>query len=754
MAPPNHIDAPYNFVPLADWVHLPDWAARVSHDLPFRDGLCGHLDLSLTAQTPILVGREPTAATAQDPGKVQPYRLPDGRYALPGTALKGMLRNVIEIASFSRMNAVDDIRYGLRDISGEHVSAAYTQRVRDHIETGFMQLGPDGRAMVTPCAMVRLSHRTLEEWLEQRPPIFRPERSVQAKYARWQEVCHRRRVDPQRIRFSVEDGQAVQLGSGRLEGVPVFTGQVSDSTRKNGKKRDFVFYDADPASAFVLNANDWGDFLFIHGDQETRDAEQMSWPGYWKQRFWDGEPVPVFYLRKDAKTRVGLAFMPRLAGDFSTHEMIAHTSARHLDGQGKGPRDLAELLFGTVGDQPDACLKGRVAVGHALARAQSQPSATEPTILNGPKASYFPNYLVQDADERTWTLRRGGYATYLSTSDHPEPEVRGWKRYPARARSEVQPLTGEQQNNKRVQVVLHPLPAGTAFGCRVDFHNLLPVELGALCWALTWGGDPRLRHSLGMGKPFGLGQLTIAIDHVAVRPNAADATTLGWPQYRDAFIAHMESAARALNKTWRDSPQVTTLLGTADPENATRFKGALKHMMLETKGSNEFVDAKKAGLVLARYPTTKHPPTWAEEEAERRAEEARLAQEAAEREAQEREHVEKERARAEFDAKPPQEQLIITTKQEIDRFLALDEVHCRDKARREQLIARLNGLGEQASGWQDPAYRQQAADLLETTFGSDKVGWSDPGQKKKQREKKIKNRREMIAKIRANTRPS
>lgn len=503
MAPPNHIDAPYNFVPLADWIHLPDWAQRVSHDLPFRDGLCGHLDLTLTAQTPILVGREQTPATEQEPGEVCPYQLPDGRYALPGTALKGMIRNVIEIASFSRMNAVDDIRYGLRDISGGAVSAAYTARVRDRLKTGFMRLGANGQPLITPCAMVRLSHRALEEWLEQHPPIFRPERTVTAKYARWRDVCRRRRKDPGRIRFSVDDGQAVQLGSGGIEGVPVFTGQISDSTRNNGKKRDFVFYDEDPAGAFTLQSSDWGDFLFVHGEQATRDAADMSWPGYWKQRFWDGEPVPVFYLREAEKTRVGLAYMPRLAGDFSTHEMIAHTSGQHLDGQGKGPWDFAELLFGTVGEQSEACLKGRVTFGHAIARSNGAPSATDPTILNGPKASYFPNYLLQDVDTDRWTLRSKskGYATCLATSEHPKPKIRGWKRYPARAQEGVQALTDEQRNNKRVQVVLNPLPAGSVFGCRVDFHNLLPAELGALCWALTWGGDARLRHSLGMGKP-------------------------------------------------------------------------------------------------------------------------------------------------------------------------------------------------------------------------------------------------------------
>ncbi|HFD17052.1 MAG TPA: hypothetical protein ENJ38_12220, partial [Rhodospirillales bacterium] len=53
--------------------------------------------------------------------QVHPFRLPDGRYAIPGSSLKGLIRAVVEIAGFGRMRMVDDIRPGLRDISGKYV---------------------------------------------------------------------------------------------------------------------------------------------------------------------------------------------------------------------------------------------------------------------------------------------------------------------------------------------------------------------------------------------------------------------------------------------------------------------------------------------------------------------------------------------------------------------------------------------------------------------------------------------------------
>lgn len=767
---PNSVDAPYNFVPLSAWVHAPDWGWQVSHDLPFRDGLCGHLDLTITAETPILVGRERRRneePSQQQAGQAHPYQLPDGRYALPGTAIKGMVRNVVEIASFSRMAAVDDVRHGLRDISGQYVAASYTAKVRDRMQTGFMRLGLDGLPRITPCSMVRLDHRALEAWLRVEEPIFPAVRAVKKKYEAWKEICARAKLDPRALHFTPLAWEATDLGQGTEVGVPVFTGQISDSTKRDGKRRDFVFYDERPADAFSPTHREWCDFLFVHGDQATRDAEGMSWPGYWKGPYWKGDAVPVFYLRDGDKMRIGLAYMPRLAGDFSVHQMRDHTSREHGRGGGGGAPDFAETLFGKVGERSDACLRGRVTFHHAAATERCTPQATDATILNGPKASYFPNYLQQPAgpDGR---LRGGkGYATCLATSDNPKPELRGWKRYPARPTGDakVQDLTDEQKPNKKVQVILNPLPKGTRFTTRVHFHNLRIEELGALCWALTWGGAEGLRHGLGMGKSFGFGQVTIAITGADLRPNRSGAPKTTWEDARDTFVEYMDRRHAEVHKgaTWRTSLQLKALLGMADPTKAGQFKGALRHMRLEPKNKvNEFLKAKQSALVLLSYVEGDHPRTHTEVAAEQKAAEDRLREEVAAREEAERlriieaqaiaereaaERAEAERRQADWDAKSAEERLIIETQQEVERFLSLDENQRR--AQREALLGHLNRLAKEAVGWSRAEDRTQAADLLDATYSNPKVGWTDSGLKKQKREKQEQKRRRIVAEVRA-----
>jgi hypothetical protein len=212
----------------------------------------------------------------------------------------------------------------------------------------------------------------------------------------------------------------------------------------------------------------------------------------------------------------------------------------------------------------------------------------------------------------------------------------------------VQKLTDEQVANKKVQVILNPLPPSTVFTTRVSFHNLRPEEFGALCWALTWGGAEELRHSIGMGKPFGFGQLRIEIISAQLMPNRRGEAAMTWQQARDTFIAYMDERHRAArNSDWRASPQIRGLLGMADAANAARFKGELRHMKLEAKKKiNEFTDAKQTPLVLGDYPTREHPETMAEraavvqakqerEEARRREEERRARMSPLEREVEE-----------------------------------------------------------------------------------------------------------------------
>lgn len=599
----EQINAPYNFVPLSDKVVIPEWGDKVSHDLPFRDGVSGELELTIEALAPIMVGGEQKQGTSGESGQVHFFQTPDKRYAIPGSGVRGVIRSVAEIATFSRMNRIDDKRYGLRDITGKYVSDSYAGRVRNNISYGFLHLNAQGKPSITPCSMVRLSHRDLEAWWQEKKPIFIKQRkAVKDKYHTWSRLCEKHGLsNPWAVPFQADDKLVTQIGSGTLTGFPVLTGQISDATndkaKTKGKYKDFMFHSERQDKTFVLDDVDkaaWRDFLFIHGEEDGKP--EMSWPGFWKARFWDKQRVPVFYIQGKDRLQIGLAYMPKLAGDFSIHDMLEHTDKAHVDDT---KPDFAALLFGHVGEKPENALKGRVYFEPAFLQGQANVNQrSKETILNGAKPSYFPNYIYQTANKSGEKLASGQYATYVYSAGNPAPELRGWKRYPVRGDNEValQPL-GDKQTTK-VQTRLHTLDKGSIFKERLVFHNLRPQELGALLWVLQFEGK---RHNLGMAKSFGYGQINIKFDwdvNKLVCNDPGKTPKAEADGYIDEFKQYM---SETLGEDWRATTPIEALTAMADPACRSQFSGDLKHMVMGMGRNNDFVTAKQGGLVLTPY---------------------------------------------------------------------------------------------------------------------------------------------------------
>lgn len=99
------IKAPFNFVPLAANVFYPDWAHLVSHDIPFKDSLSGTIHVTICAETPVFIRNGHVQGIEDNEFS---YYLENGkrRYFIPGSSVKGCIRNVLEIMSFGKMQPI------------------------------------------------------------------------------------------------------------------------------------------------------------------------------------------------------------------------------------------------------------------------------------------------------------------------------------------------------------------------------------------------------------------------------------------------------------------------------------------------------------------------------------------------------------------------------------------------------------------------------------------------------------------------
>jgi CRISPR-associated protein (TIGR03986 family) len=270
-----------------------------------------------------------------------------------------------------------------------------------------------------------------------------------------------------------------------------FTGKMQNKEHEYGIKipTSLVFK---PLEKAVVK-----DFLFVH----EHEVKSKSW-SFWKKKIknfkkkptykdltTDLNFAPVFYTKNNENEieSLGLAFLHRELYKHSVHYFLGkdHTS---------NDLDLAQCIFGSS----EHDFKGRVQFAPAFVDMHGKQVNNIPTeiILGTPKPTFYPFYLKQ---------KLNGYPA--STFSDPKGTINGWKRYLVHQKILAQTFPN---NNQNVRTKIKPLPAGVTFTCKIRFHNLKPVELGAILSALTFhNNSDKCFHLIGMAKPLRFGKLKL-----------------------------------------------------------------------------------------------------------------------------------------------------------------------------------------------------------------------------------------------------
>lgn len=115
--------APYNFVPFEVSSVIPPF-----EDEPRR--WSGKLVLRLKALTPLLISDRQEKASDDSPNVCRFMRLKD-RYVIPGTSIKGMLRSLMEILTFSNLLPVSDKKLFWRSVPSQEYRERFdTETIR------------------------------------------------------------------------------------------------------------------------------------------------------------------------------------------------------------------------------------------------------------------------------------------------------------------------------------------------------------------------------------------------------------------------------------------------------------------------------------------------------------------------------------------------------------------------------------------------------------------------------------------------
>jgi len=463
----NPAYAPYNFVPLNREV------VEVDSEIPdadkyYSDRYTGWVDVEIEAITPLYIRSTLTQkeVEAGKESKDKPdFFSPVNRIRIPGSSLRGMIRNLMEIVSYGKFHFIDKDRRlyyrGLADRS--NLREEYQRRMSSY----------DRRSRR---AQYNFSVGILRKSKRKDKGEYFEIKSSGDKFKQILKKEARKRVKDAGKEYSEFNYYKVD------EGYIVVSGDMAN------KKRDWLIYNPpDNAEIIPILDDDVKNYL----EDRNRSEHVPNLIDLARKR---SEGVPCFYVRwQDEKKKERISFghtgMFRLAYEKTIGEHLFEELTEN------GKIDFTEAIFGN--EKKHA---GRIFFEDAfLTNTQNNPllSVETPQILSDPKPTTFQHYLVQNSDE----VRQLNH--YNS-----DTLIRGYKMYWHKSGEnwiETDKEAIEKHSSQYTKI--RPVKAGTKFQGRIRFENFSDKELGALLFALDL--PEGCAHKLGMGKPLGLGSVQI-----------------------------------------------------------------------------------------------------------------------------------------------------------------------------------------------------------------------------------------------------
>jgi CRISPR-associated protein (TIGR03986 family) len=571
------VHAPYNFAPYPNKVP-PPWRTKTYIDVPFEDGVCGEIQFELTNSTPLMIGGEYI-----DGQPISFYSI-DGKPVIPGSSIRGMLRNVAEIVSFSKFQHFNDAYPTLRDTSDLfYINQLGIKKSNKSIKAGWLTFDQESKSYrLLPCQFARMHIAEIEKGLG--CSRLKKQSDAAEKYEITKSFCPV-------IGFNEggknQRGETIAVFGTEQEGRVVFTGEGEN------KVKEYIFY-SDANNSISIPLATVQAFHTIYGKGGTENSSLAKLKALLKKAT-GVKGLPVFYtLNKDNEVAyLGLSKMIKLPPKHSVKDLrLPYPSS-------DSNLDIAELLFGCVADEDDSqshALKSRLSVAdmrHLKGERVEKPISV---VLQQPSASYFPAYLQQSEGntENKLSRRQVNYHT------EEKARLRGFKRYPVQKNVDLQPAEPAQSDeesksedtNENIRKNILPLKVGATFSGKIRFHNLHPREIQLLCWLLTWGGDESLSHNLGMAKPYGYGAVKTKITAMHLEENKhpgqwKDCTLEVVPKAA-AFEKWMESATQ---NSWKNSDTIKELLAMAKGIDSHNEK--IKYMTLKKHTSSKAKDVGK-----------------------------------------------------------------------------------------------------------------------------------------------------------------
>ncbi|AKB19469.1 TIGR03986 family CRISPR-associated RAMP protein [Methanosarcina sp. WWM596] len=550
--------APYNFIPLPEKVVTVD--SNIDQDVYSTNQEehtihTGYIECKMTTETPLYIRCPMSISFFSEHGDKKFHELDDDQKnerarffhlenkncpVIPGSSLRGMVRTLVEIAGYGKMQWVSDKNLVYRAVGD-------TSSLGDYYRTKLLGINKINDVENNkeykynakylkyffdyPSENVRGGYlkKKQSNWYIQPARKINGETFVHIDYNVAQTVnCGKRnfkqgynkkdlveifikpprnRVVPKRSNENLALKLAIvheksDISQNKKEGfekaVIVRSGHMGGKTEKH---MHCAIYEADPDEELILIPNQiWSLY-----------SEDKDIPRGIPNRPLTEDGDPLFYLVDENENLVffGPTMMFRLPYDKSIISFVPEELRKEDE------IDISEAIFGYTHEKNS--LAGRVSFTDARVESAKEgiwltEEPITPKILSAPKPTCFQHYLVQDLKQKHNPNKKSELAHYATPTN--ETVIRGHKMYWNRGEinlKDIKESDDENIENSKSHTKIKPIKPGVTFSFRIYFENLRDFELGAILWVLTLPGEKgtEYRHKLGMGKPYGMGTVKI-----------------------------------------------------------------------------------------------------------------------------------------------------------------------------------------------------------------------------------------------------
>ena len=573
--------APYNFVP------LPDSIVLAKQPIPpqgkySKQLLTGRIDCELSTLSPTYIRGIYSQSEFQDFGEKKWNELSEEEKekkskfysyqrdkqnspVIPGSSIRGMIRTIVEVISFSRIKYVSNKpTFTFRAVAAESedpLKKPYTDAVNKEIKAGFFEkteeawyihpaLALNALGIVEKkTAFLKINDEDIEEkdvpgFIHIGSPGYIPQ-IFEVSFAKNSEITGADDDESERRDKFLLSSDLMKYPN---HGFLVCSGDMNENSsgeKKTNRKKHYLIMPKDinskaiPVPEQVIQDYLSGMTTFQkenltawHNEKvevsDTTNIEDKLKKVTENTRTWGciSPEKPVFFMSKGSGKKEEVAFFGHSPNFRIPAELIGFNRASipvdFIPENQNNPTepDITDSIFGYVDEENGnkrSCVSGRVFFGDAKLDTIGSKGiwfdsdSTIPKILASPKVTTFQHYLVQDKDNRHDPDIKAQLAHYGTTKD--ETNIRGNKFYWHKGKTPDIKADLDQVKKHPTQFTrIRPIQSELKFKFSINFENLYPYELGSILWAIKIpaNSDKNYCHKIGMGKPLGMGAVSLS----------------------------------------------------------------------------------------------------------------------------------------------------------------------------------------------------------------------------------------------------